>query len=84
MIYRFETFKNDKRVVFLQPLKVSHLSVIPDKFYESPKLKKWMCELSTFSQIQSNIIIRMLACMHVLVETTLSMIAKAFFFVTHL
>ena len=55
-LYRFETFRGDKRIVVLQSLKVSHLSVIPNRsFYESPKLKNWMCELCTFFQIQSHI-----------------------------
>ena len=35
----------------LQSLKALHLSIIPNRFYESPKLKNWMCELCTFSQI---------------------------------
>ena len=30
---------------------VSHPSVILNRFYKSPKLKNWMCELCTFSQI---------------------------------
>ena len=46
---------NVKGIVVLQSLKVLHLSVIPYRFYGSPKLKKWICELSTFSQIQSHI-----------------------------
>ena len=56
MVYRFETFRNNKRIVVLQSLNDSHLSVIPNKFYESPKLKHWMCELCTFSQIRSHIL----------------------------
>ena len=28
-----------------QSLKVSHLSNILNEFFESPKLKNWMCEL---------------------------------------
>ena len=53
MAYIFKTYRNDTRIVGLQYLQVSYLSVIPTKFYESPKLKKWMCELCTFSQIWS-------------------------------
>ena len=56
MVYRFETFRNNEAVVVLQTLKVSHLSVTPDRFYESPKLKNWMCELCTFSQIRSHML----------------------------
>ena len=48
MIYRSETFRDDKGIVVLQSLKVSHLSVIPDIFYELPKLKNWMFKLCTF------------------------------------
>ena len=55
MVYGFETFRNDEEIVIIQSLKVSHLSIIPTRFYEFPKLKNWMCELCTFSQIQSHI-----------------------------
>ena len=34
---------------------MSHLSVIPDRFHESPKLRNWMCELFTFTQIRSQL-----------------------------
>ena len=53
----FKTFRNDEGIVVVQvqSLKVSNLSFIPDIFYDSPKLKNWMCdhELCTFSQMQS-------------------------------
>ena len=49
MVYGFETFNDDKGIIVLQSLKVSHISVIPDRFYESPKLKTWMCELCTLN-----------------------------------
>ena len=39
MVYRFDTFRDGKGIVVLQSLKVSHLFVIPNRFYESPKLK---------------------------------------------
>ena len=45
---RFEAFRGDLGIVVLQSLKVSHLSVIPNWFYESSKSKNWMCELRTF------------------------------------
>ena len=32
-----------------------YLANIPNRCYESPKLKKWMCELCSFSQIWSHI-----------------------------
>ena len=54
IVYRFKTFQNDKGIVVLQSLKVSYLTFIPNRFYESPKLKNWMCELCTFSQIRSH------------------------------
>ena len=56
MVYRHETFRDDTGIVVLQSLKVSYLSLIPNGFYELPKLKNWMCELCTFSQIRSQII----------------------------
>ena len=37
MTYRYETFRSDKRIVVLQSLQVSHLSVIHKKFYELSK-----------------------------------------------
>ena len=61
MAYRFETFRNNKGIVVLQSLKVSHLYLIPNRFYNSPKLKNWMCELCTFSQIRSHIVTLLLS-----------------------
>ena len=55
MVHRFAICRIDKGRVALQSLKVSHLLKIPSRFYESPKLKIWMCELCTFSQIRSHI-----------------------------
>ena len=52
----------DRGIVALQSLQVSCLPDIKSiytladmhsRFYESSKLKKWMCELCTFLQIQS-------------------------------
>ena len=45
----------DRGIVALQSLQVSCLSDMYNRFYESSKLKKWMCELCTFSQIRSHI-----------------------------
>ena len=59
--------RNDKGVVVLQSLKVSHLSVWPNRFYKSPKLKNWMCELRTFSQIHSQLCLCM--CMHAFISS---------------
>ena len=56
MVYRCENFRNDKGMVVLQSLQISHASIIPNRFYETPKLKNWMCELCTLSQIQSLIL----------------------------
>ena len=51
-IVRVEIYRDDRGIVVLQFLKFSHLSNIPNnRFYESLKLKNWMCELYTFSQI---------------------------------
>ena len=58
MIYRVEFFREDREIVVLQSLKVSHQSNIifpTHRFYVSPKLTNWMCELWTFSQIRSHI-----------------------------
>ena len=57
MVYRCETFRNHKGIIVLQSLKVSHLSIIATRFYETLKLKNRMCELCTFSQIRSYILI---------------------------
>ena len=48
MVYRVEIFREDVGMVVLQSLKVAHQSNIPNRFYELPKLKNWMCELCTF------------------------------------
>ena len=53
MVHKVE---EDRGIEVLQSLKVSHLSNIPNRFYESPKLKNWMCELFSFSQIRSHMI----------------------------
>ena len=53
MVYRVEIFRDNKGIVVLQFLIISHLSVIPGRIYDITKLKKWMCELCTFSQIRS-------------------------------
>ena len=58
MVHKVENFRDDKGIVDLQFLQVSHPSAISSRFYDSPKLKKWMCELYTFLQIQSHILIR--------------------------
>ena len=40
VVYRLETFRDDKGIVVLQSLKVSHLiSIILNRFFELPKLK---------------------------------------------
>ena len=70
MVHRVEIFKEAGLIVVLQSLKVSHLSNIPNRFYESPNLKNWMCELCMFSQIRSQILTIQLpmslleVCMH--------------------
>ena len=46
---RFETFRSDKRIVALQSLQVSYLSIIHKIFYETLKLKNSMCELCMFN-----------------------------------
>ena len=49
MAYRVESFGEHRGLVFLQSMKVPYLSNIPNRFYESPKLKNWMCELAPFA-----------------------------------
>ena len=55
LVYKFETFKDDKGILVQQYLKVSCLFVILDRFYELRMLGHWMCELFMFSQLQSYI-----------------------------
>ena len=57
MVLRFQTFRDDKVILVLQFLKVSHLSVLPKRCYELLNLKNWMCEQCTFSQIQSQLLV---------------------------
>ena len=47
----------NRGIVALQSLQVSYLSDLHSRFYESSKLKKWMCELCTFSQIRSHLLL---------------------------
>ena len=54
MVHRVDTFRTVRGIVDLPSLKVSHPSNIPNRFYQAPKLKNWMCELRTFSQIWSH------------------------------
>ena len=55
---RVKIHRDDRGIVVLQSLKVSHLMIIPNRFYdESPKLKIWMCELCMFLQIRSHLLI---------------------------
>ena len=54
-------YRGDRGMVAPKTLQVSSLSVIPNRFYESLKLKNWMCELCTFSQIRSHLSLSMVA-----------------------
>ena len=56
MVYWVEIYKDDKGIVVLQFLKISHPSVIPGRIYDFSKLKKRMCELCMFSQIRSHML----------------------------
>ena len=56
MVHRIETFRKDNGIGVLQSLKLLHLFNILNRFYEVPKLKNWMCELCTFSQIWSHML----------------------------
>ena len=47
---------NHIKVILVQQfLKVSHLSILPKRCYESLKLNNWMCEQCVFSQIRSQL-----------------------------
>ena len=52
---RCDTSKDCRTTIPLSTLKVSYLYIIPCGFYESPNEQNRMCELCTFSQIQSQI-----------------------------
>ena len=82
MVYRYESFRDNKGIVVIQFLKVSHLSIIPNRFYETPKLKNWMCELCTFSQIQSHITkqLEYVTKDHIAMHTLLFTLKTALFF----
>ena len=56
-ILRSKIFRSNRGIVTLQSLKISGLSDLHKRFYESSKLKNWMCELCTLSQIRSHIFI---------------------------
>ena len=58
MIHRDEILRDDRGIIVLQSWKVSHLLNILNRFSESPKLKIWMSELCTFSQIRSQLMLR--------------------------
>ena len=51
----YTEFRAVRGIVVLQSLKVSHPSKMPNRFYESIKLKNWMYELCMFLQIRSHI-----------------------------
>ena len=46
MVHRTESFREHKGIFAQQSLKVLHVFNIPKRFYESPKLKNWMYELT--------------------------------------
>ena len=48
MVYTFETSSDNKGIVALQSLNVSHLFVIPNRFYESPNLKNGCINYARF------------------------------------
>ena len=55
MSYRCETFRDCGTTILLSSLKVSDLYTSPCGFYRSSNVQNRMCELCTFSQIQSQI-----------------------------
>ena len=55
MTDRCETYTDCRITIPLSSLKVSNIYTIASGFYGSPNEQNWMCELCTFSQIQSHI-----------------------------
>ena len=53
MVDRLET-SSDYRAIIPLSFQISDLYTVPIRFYESLKGKNRMCELCTFSQIQSH------------------------------
>ena len=51
----FETSRDYRATILQSFLKIMELCDIPHRFYESLNEKNWMCDLCTFSQIQSHI-----------------------------
>ena len=54
MTHGTEIYRIYRGMVTPKTLQVLTLSVISSMFYQSLKWKKWMCELCSFSQIQSH------------------------------
>ena len=52
---RYQTFRNCRTTIPLLSLKISTLYIILYGYYESPNAQNRMCELCTFSQIQSQL-----------------------------
>ena len=44
MVYRFEIFMDGIGIAVVRSLQILYQCFIPNRFYESPKLKNWMCE----------------------------------------
>ena len=57
-----ETFRDCRTAIPLSSLKVSCLDTISCGLYESPNEQNWMCELCTFSQIQSQMVFGLILC----------------------
>ena len=60
-------------------MKVSNPSVFSNVFYESPKLKNWMCELCTFSQIWSQLYTKVMYCVCRLFVASRDAISKSLY-----
>ena len=58
MVYKFDLFCHDKRIVVLQSLKVLHLSIIAIRFYDSPSWKIGCANYERFHKSGHIIIIK--------------------------
>ena len=64
MTDKCKIFKDCRTAILLPYLKISTLCTIPCGFYASPNAQNRMCELCTFSQIQSQILCEELLVLH--------------------
>ena len=54
MMHRVEIFRDDKRIVVIRFLKISHLSVNTNRIYDLPKLKSECVNYASFRKSGNN------------------------------